>query len=189
VGGYNDQNSLNKHLWRPYNNNYGNGHDSAPKPEITAPAAWIPSPLLPGSREETEARWLASMLVAKSEDDIKALLGAGYKDLLIVPAFAQNPDPGVFALLQERVNKYKLIDARHQHVDGTSVSTAVASSIVAQLLEINPALAPAQVKQILIDTAHPLPGLAAHHQGAGYIVAGAAVKSVLTLHKASSYES
>jgi serine protease AprX len=47
----------------------------------------------------------------------------------------------------------KYIHPHYQHVDGTSMAAAVASPVVAQMLEANPALSPAQVKGILVTTA------------------------------------
>src|SRR2546430_6065858 len=44
---------------------------------------------------------------------------------------------------------------RYQHVDGTSFAAAVVSGVIACLLEANPALTPAQVREILVETALP----------------------------------
>ena len=78
------------------------------------------------------------------------------------------------------MQRIKVIDAKHQYVDGTSVAAAIVSGVVAQMLEANPALTPRQVRAILIATARPLDGVAAQ-QGAGMIQAGAAVAEALRL--------
>ena len=43
------------------------------------------------------------------------------------------------------------------------------AGIVALLFEANPTLTPAEVKQILVATANPMPGRAAFEVGAGHV--------------------
>jgi serine protease AprX len=89
------------------------------------------------------------------------------------------PDPQIYTMLQARIHAHKLVDAYYQHVDGTSVSVAIASSIVAQIVEANPGLTPQRIKAILTDTAKRLPGVPAEQQGSGMIDAAAAVEAAL----------
>lgn len=58
---------------------------------------------------------------------------------------------------------------------GTSMSAPIVAGVVACMLEANPLLSPAEVKQILKDTARPLAGVAENAQGAGVLDASAAV--------------
>jgi serine protease AprX len=62
----------------------------------------------------------------------------------------------------------------YTHMSGTSMATPHVAGIVALLFEANPALTPAEVKQILVDTANPMPGRAAYEVGAGHVDAYAA---------------
>jgi serine protease AprX len=62
----------------------------------------------------------------------------------------------------------------YTHMSGTSMATPHVAGIIALLFEANPSLTPAQVKQILVDTANPMPGRAAFEVGAGHIDAYAA---------------
>jgi serine protease AprX len=57
----------------------------------------------------------------------------------------------------------------YTHMSGTSMATPHVAGIVALLFEANPALTPAQVKQILVDTANPMPGRTAFEVGAGHV--------------------
>lgn len=180
VGGYDDHNSLNALSWRHYPNNYGSAHDGSPRPDVVAPAMWIASPILPGTWVQREARWLALMLKAPDTLAIRQLLLSGYSDLSIQRAQAFRPDGKVYEMLQARINAHKIIDAHHQHVDGTSVSSAIASSIVAQVLEADPRLSPAEIRAILRATAKALPGVESEKQGAGVIDASAAIRAALT---------
>jgi serine protease AprX len=60
-------------------------------------------------------------------------------------------------------------------MSGTSMATPHAAGIVALMLEANPSLSPAQVKQILQNTATNMPGMEPWEVGAGYVNAYAAV--------------
>lgn len=176
VGGYDDHNSLNREKWTVYHNSYGTAYDGTKKPEIIGAAAWIASPILPGSDMAKEARWLAPLLNGNADTALDNLLNEGAEDLGISPKSVDKFDARLHSTLQERINKHKLIDAHHQHVDGTSVSVAIVSSIAAQMLEANPNLTPTQIRDILIRTAAPLPNTPSYKQGAGIVKAAAAVK-------------
>ncbi len=60
-------------------------------------------------------------------------------------------------------------------MSGTSMATPHVAGIIALMLEANPSLSPAEVKQILQDTATNMPGMEAWEVGAGYVNAYAAV--------------
>jgi hypothetical protein len=67
-------------------------------------------------------------------------------------------------------------------VDGTSFAAPLVAGAVACLLEANPGLSPADVRRILQQTAVPIPGVSHERQGAGALVAGAAVAQALREH-------
>jgi serine protease AprX len=169
VGGYDDHNTPDRANWTGYHSDFGAAYDGSGKPDVLASAAWIASPILPGSRVEREAYWLGPLLESEGERALKRLLMNGWGDLGLPRDLAQHPDDALYAMLQARINTYKLIDAHHQHVDGTSVSAAIVSSVVAQMIETNPRLTPAQIRAILRATAHPLSDVPAAQQGAGAI--------------------
>ena len=62
----------------------------------------------------------------------------------------------------------------YTHMSGTSMATPHVAGIVALLFEADPSLTPAQVKQILVNTAVPMPGRSAFEVGAGHVDAYAA---------------
>jgi hypothetical protein len=59
------------------------------------------------------------------------------------------------------------------------MAAPIVSGVVAQMLEANPSLTPAQVKEILMTTADPLNDAPAERQGAGALNAGRAVAAAL----------
>jgi serine protease AprX len=73
-----------------------------------------------------------------------------------------------------------LISADYMHVDGTSFAAPIVTSVIAQLLEINPALTPAMVRSILFGTASRLQNAPAERQGFGMVQPRKAVLKVLT---------
>jgi len=175
VGGVDDHNSLDQSLWTPYHSNYGVAHDGSLKPDLIAPAEWIAGPIMPETVVAREARWLGPLLQAPNPKDLNRLLKKGYADLGISRALALQPDDHVYAMLQARINTHKIVDAHHQHVDGTSVAAPIVSSVIAQMLEVNPRLTPQQIRSILTTTAQSLANTPRERQGAGVLRAADAV--------------
>jgi serine protease AprX len=68
-----------------------------------------------------------------------------------------------------------LISEHYKHVDGTSFASPIVASLAARILEANPALAPHQVKALLVRTARRLPEVEPDRQGWGMVEAEAAV--------------
>lgn len=175
VGGVDDNNSADVNQWRPYHHNYGHAHDGSHKPDILAPAKWLPSPILPGSQMMRQAHWLAPLLHITDTAEADRLLCAGYRDLGLSQATACAPDEALYGQIRALIHKHKLIDSWHQHVDGTSVSSAVVAGLVAQMLEANPALTGDEVRVILASTAVRFPDVSPELQGAGIMHPAAAV--------------
>lgn len=171
VGGYDDRNSTDRDEWRLFGSSHGRSDAGNQKPDVLAPAAWIASPIMPGTDMAREARWLDKMLALAADDvaGFQRLARPANADLRLTKRLRDEGTKTLPQIVQSMIHAHKLIDARHQHVDGTSVAVAVASSMVAALLEAHPTLTPAQVKARLMTTAAPLPGVPAECQGAGVI--------------------
>lgn len=71
-------------------------------------------------------------------------------------------------------------------MSGTSMATPHVAGIVALMLEVNPALAPDDVKQILQLTATNMPGMEPWEVGAGYVNAYAAVDRAFAVREYGS---
>ena len=177
VGGVNDYNSNDPSLWTLYHHNYGRAYDGSCKPDLLAPANWIASPILPGSSVAREVRWLAELLKTSDESYIQHVIRQGYRDLGIPRDVAFHADEHLYAMLQRRIHAHKIIDAYHQHVDGTSVAAPIVTAVIAQMLQVNPSLTPSQIRAILTRTACPLPDAPPEKQGAGVLNAARAVQA------------
>lgn len=176
VGGYNDNNTTNPTEWQAYHSNYGAAYDGSTKPDVIAPAEWIPSPILPTSFVAKQAQWLGQLFDGHNKSNLKDMLKIAYRDLDIKRKLAYNPTQSLYEDLQHRIGEHKIIDKHHQFVDGTSVAAPIVSSVVAQMLEANPKLTPDQIKSILKKTANTIPSISSAQQGAGAVNVDAAVE-------------
>jgi serine protease AprX len=173
VGGLDDRNSFERHLWRIYHSNYGQCANSQPKPEVIAPAMWLAAPMLPRTRVHNQARRLFRL--DRIVERMHQQLGQDRAGILSSGNSRSPQLERTRRQIRQRMIKEKYIHPHYQHVDGTSMAAAVASSVVAQMLEANPALSPARVKEILVTSAIPMPGVPKERQGAGVIDAARAV--------------
>ncbi|MDT4955933.1 MAG: serine protease AprX [Acidobacteriota bacterium] len=181
VGGLDDQNSLDRARRGMYRSSYGPTIDGLQKPEVIAPGIWVPAPILPGTPTAEEAE-LFAMLDNAPDDQLHALIAehAGVdKDLdearsLRVSLLRQ--------LITIKLREGNVISSDYKYVDGTSFASPIVASIIACMLEANPALTPQQVKRILIDTAERLPTIEVDRQGWGVVAPRRAVELSLALN-------
>jgi serine protease AprX len=83
---------------------------------------------------------------------------------------------GIIGLLQADRQRLSLADlSSYTTASGTSFSAPQVAATIALMLEVNPALTPAQIRDILQRTATPLANYAYHEVGAGMLNAHAAV--------------
>ncbi len=174
VGGFNDQNTNNPEAYEPWPSSYARGDRGPQKPDLLAPAIWLPAPMLPGTITSREARPLFDLLILLEELASEQRLDLERRGLSV------SSSPATLSALEKavdaRIGAQKFISPEYQHVDGTSFASPIVASVAAQMLEANPSLTPAQVKKGLQATAVPLAGLALERQGAGVLQARAAVE-------------
>lgn len=178
VGGMDDQNSLERPHHQAYRSNYGLGVNGQAKPELIAPAAWLAAPMLPKTWVHNEALFLWK-LAGAGDDELARILDTDFARARFKKQTLGLPLPEIRRVLRRRMIEQKYIHPYYQHVDGTSFAAPVVSSIIAQMLEANPALTPPEVKAILMETAEPLDGLPREKQGAGVVNAPRAVAAAL----------
>jgi serine protease AprX len=171
VGGYDDANDPERRSLAAYCSSFGRTADGLVKPELIAPAMWVAAPILPGTRAYRRAEALA--LLAATPD--YRLARAATELRPEVPELPREA-AAVRRFVDETLRAEKVVAAHYQHVDGTSFAAPVVASVVAQMLESNPALTPAAVRRILLQTARPAAELPAIRQGYGVVDPAAAVE-------------
>lgn len=173
VGGYSDGNGFSPEEFDLYHSSFGETADGIVKPETIAPAMYVAAPILPGTADYVSAEAL-SLLSAAPDYLFRKILGDLAEDAGI--------DPGLEPArareeVEDRLRRRKIVATHYQHVDGTSFAAPIAASVIAQMIEANPDLTPAVVKNILVSTAARLAGFPAVRQGYGIINAPAAVSA------------
>lgn len=149
VGGLDDRNTFDHTERQLWHGNYGEAAAGLLKPEVVAPSLWVVAPILPGTDMAAEA---AKLFAARARGD---------------------------APVEERIAALKLVTPHYQHVEGTSFASPIVASIVACMLEANPALTPCRIRELLVAAAHAVPGVPAERQGSGAVDAGRAVTLAL----------
>lgn len=178
VGGLDDCNSWERGRFRLYPSNYGRGGQNVSKPDVIAPARWVPAPMLPQTWVYNEGQYLWKLLHA-SDDELEKLLQTRKAENTFKKETLALPLAEIRATLRARMIEQKYIHAHYQHADGTSMAAPLVSAVAAQMLEANPTLTPAQIKSILRETAHPLEQFPRAPQGCGVLNAAHAVARAL----------
>lgn len=155
IGGIDDHNTFDHREVSLWHSNYGASVGGASKPELVAPSIWLAAPLLPGSQL---ARTATALFAAR-----RRTVSAGAE----------------WSAVDAEMARHKLISPAYQHVDGTSFAAPLVASVIACMLEANPALSPGLVRQILLETAQQVAGAERARQGAGVLSAGVAVSTAL----------
>jgi len=176
VGGLDDKNWLPFSQYDMYHSSYGPTVDGLQKPEVIAPGIWVPAPILPGTPTAEQASLLAR-LASSGDAELRALLHEGRGVDADLDASAHLEPPLVRQLVAAKIRDNNVISGAYKHVDGTSFAAPIVSSLAAQVLETNPALAPRQVKRILLQTARRLPHVDVDRQGWGVVEARRAIEA------------
>jgi serine protease AprX len=174
VGGYNDNNQLDRGERDLYHSNFGATADGSIKPEIIAPAMWVPAPILPGTVSYRKAEVL-SRLASAPDYQLSSLMRECGHQLELPPPFAGAKAEEIRQFIELLLNQNKIVANHYQHVDGTSFAAPIVSSIVAQMIQANPRLTPRAVKNILVSTAYRIANAPAIRQGYGVVNASRAV--------------
>lgn len=162
------------------------------KPEVLAPAAWLPSPILPASPVFREMHAIARLRQSLRGDDGYGR-GGEHADALVAhwqrvlhgdPTLDDDASTAewmaeVWQAVRKRMNVHKWVHAAYQHVDGTSVAVACVTGVAAQMVQANPNLTPQQVREVICATALSLHHLPVEKRGAGLIQPAAAVAAAL----------
>ena len=178
VGGYSDNNQIDNQALELYQSNFGFTADGTLKPEMIAPAMWIAAPILPGTRNHDRAVAL-SQLNEAPDYALPRLARELSEEAGLSSSILSADANSIRRLVESLINQQKIVATHYQHVDGTSFAAPIVSSIVAQMIEANPGLTPAAIKNILISTAERIKALPLIRQGYGVVNARLAVERAL----------
>lgn len=175
VGGYSDDNQFESGQFKLYHSSFGVTADGIVKPEIIAPAMYVAAPILPETSDYKFAETLSMLAAAPNYQFTPLLLEFWKAANLGADVIEQNAESARRTVENELVRR-KIVATHYQHVDGTSFAAPITASVVAQMLEANPSLTPATVKNILVSTATRLAGHPLMRQGFGVLNAGLATE-------------
>ncbi len=179
VGGLDDKNSINRAHRGMYRSSYGPTLDGLQKPELIAPSIWIPAPILPNTPTAQQAELLEKLDKAEN-GELHSLIKENPSVDAELDAALDRPAYMIRQIIALKLQRESVITRHYKYVDGTSFAAPIVSSVIAQMLEANPALTPQQVKKILISTAERLPHYEVDRQGWGVINPRAAVEKALS---------
>lgn len=174
VGGFSDENAFAADRFDLYHSNHGVTADGLVKPELIAPAMFVAAPILPQTTDYLAGETL-SMLAAAPDYALPAMLAENWRTAELNAEILNADANTARKHIDSAITRRKIVATHYQHVDGTSFAAPITASVVAQMLEANPELTSAAVKNILISAAERLGGRAAIRQGFGVINARLAV--------------
>jgi serine protease AprX len=175
VGGYHDNNQLDRNGLDLYHSNFGATADGTVKPEIIGPAMWVAAPILPNTTFYYRAEAL-SQLAAAADYQLPSLARKLEEVAELPEDLFLSGSTSIRKYVEDLLRDQKIVDTHYQHVDGTSFAAPIVTSVVAQMLEANPRLTPGAVKNILVSTAERIIGAPAIRQGFGVVNARRAVE-------------
>ncbi|MCA1589313.1 MAG: S8 family serine peptidase [Acidobacteria bacterium] len=168
IGGLDDNNSMNRAKRGMYRSSYGPTLDGLQKPEVIAPSIWVPAPILPNTPTAQQAAMLETLDRA-ADADLHSIIRQHPGLDGELDAALDRPVHTIRQIILLKIRRENVITKHYKYVDGTSFSAPIVSSLVAQMLEANPALTPQQIKCILISTSERLPHYEVDRQGWGVI--------------------
>jgi serine protease AprX len=167
VGGIDDGNRLEETA-TAYHSPFGPTVDGLMKPELVAHAIWIAAPILPGTKEKKEAELLYQLLTLQGTSLTDAVQQHS-EGILTDTILTAGDAAAIRESIIHRIQTCKYISPHYMHVDGTSFAAPVVCSVIAQLLELNPALTPLQIRELLFSSAKRISSVAAIRQGFGVV--------------------
>jgi serine protease AprX len=182
VGGMDDAGNPRLGRVTGYRSSFGPTIDGLQKPEVITLADWLAAPILPGTPTQKQAA-LLSELGRAPDEDLHRIITANEGVFPALDDAKDRPAYHIRNIIGAGLRDGLVIDGNYKMVDGTSFAAPIVTSVVAQMLEANPALKPLEIKRILIQTAKRLPNLEIDRQGWGAVNPRAAVAKARELVK------
>jgi serine protease AprX len=161
------------------------------KPDVIAPGVNVMSLNAPDSdleRMNVEQQHMKEAIGRMSDREVQRMAMKMVRVGLASPAILRIPPDELRQRLYESMHPHKMAGQlaggpAYMAMDGTSMASPIVAGVAATMIEANPSLSPQQVKDILMQTAKPLPRTSQYAQGAGVVDADAAVKMAEQLKK------
>jgi serine protease AprX len=169
VGGLDDKNSLIEDDREMYHSTFGITKIGVQKPDLIAPAIYLPAPILTGTPQHDEASALCALDAMTDEMLMQCAATLLPATELPMSSWTSRDTTSLRKGIRERISHELIASPYYKMVDGTSFSAPIVASVVAQMLEIDPELEPADVKRILKETATPMDNVSPLVQGAGIV--------------------
>jgi serine protease AprX len=176
IGGIDDDNDLENGIIKAYHSTYGITTDALLKPELIAHAVWIAAPILPNTKEQKEAKalyhlicWLDHPRPGQFSNETANHAQEYIHQTQLDKEILTWNEADIRKAIIRRTQTCKYISPNYMHVDGTSFAAPIVSSVIAQLLEVNPFLSVRDVRNILFSTAKRIKSIASERQGFGVI--------------------
>ena len=119
-------------------------------------------------------------LVKIEDDKLLGILSAVFPDTQLDAAVSQTNDVTfIRESIVRRIQTCKYISKDYMHVDGTLFATPIVYSVIAQMLEANPQLTPAAIREVLFSTSKRIENYPAERQGFDVIRPRRAVLKIL----------
>ena len=168
VGGLDDRNTLDPFLNTLYHSTFGETSDGFQKPDLIAPAIWLAAPILPGTDAQREAAALFD-LHDSSDIELKTKLVDLIDQTSLSSHLLFEENDHIRFIVNKRITEAKYISPHYQHADGTSFAAPIICGVIAQMLEVNLALDPITIRDILLVTARKIFDEPVEQQGWGVI--------------------
>lgn len=178
IGGLNDKNTLRTDDGELYHSTFGITDTGVQKPELIAPAIWLPGPILPDTTVHREAAALCAL--DAMDDDMLLACAPRLLPYTKVPVavWTSRDVTTIRQRIAERLHSELIATPFYKMVDGTSFAAPIVTSVVAQMLSIDPSLRPGDVKDILTSTAALLSDQPTIRQGHGVLQQAEALRAV-----------
>jgi serine protease AprX len=180
VGGLDDLGNPKFGQVHGYRSSHGPTIDGLQKPEIITLADWIAAPILPNTPTARQAAFFNELSQA-TDEQLPKLIADNPGLFPPLDEAKERPPYLIRHILAAARRDHLVINEHYKMVDGTSFAAPIVTSVVAQMLEANPALKPLEIKRILLKTARRLPNVEVDRQGWGAIQPRLAVERALEM--------
>ncbi len=169
VGGLDDKNSVAADDNEMYHSTFGTTTLGVQKPELIAPAIWLPAPILLGTTQFEEASALCALDAMTDAMLVNAAPSLMPYTKIAYAIWTSREISKLRHAIARRIESELILNKYYKMVDGTSFAAPIVTSIVAQMKQLDRRATPREIKDVLTQTARPLPDVSRLIQGFGVV--------------------